>query len=597
MRKALLVVVGGVLIATITITGVQPASAATCVINGTPVTTVASQPECDALVALYASTDGTNWDDNTGWNTPTDPCGWHGVTCDWQNVTQLNLYRNSLSGPIPAAFGGLTNVTYLYLAENELTSLPGEFGNLSSLIAGYLDDNQFTSLPSGIVNLTNTHTLSFSNNQLASLPPEIGYLTNLDSLGLSWNRLTTLPVEIGGLANLTHLYLTGNQLPFIPAGVGFLSSLTHLYASHNLLSGNVTASMLQLQDTINYLQFSDGAGGNNCLTTTSSSLATWMTSLDANWNECEAVLAGASSVITYDLASGAVFVVDVNATGDGFTTPTVSGTIADADTVGTAYLGGPGTSGDDVLFYSSATGRFQFASVSTPDSSGHRDLNVFVDVNGTQGWTHVITGNFDGPCTPADVLFYRASDGLMRFYTTSSSGVFTPLTDVYWGTRGWTHLVVGDYNNDGSDDVMWYRATDGLMRFYEVTSTGTFQALTPAYFGTRNWTTIPAGDYDGNGTDDVLFYRSESLARFYEVDATGTFHALGTAFTPGSGYTQIEAAEFTPATPGVDLAWYHAGTDQLRATSYDTNGVTNLWSPQTTSGYGDHLTISTGVFP
>ncbi len=49
------------------------AEAAACVINGTPVTTIAAQAECDALVALYTSTDGPNWDTNTGWTTPDRP--------------------------------------------------------------------------------------------------------------------------------------------------------------------------------------------------------------------------------------------------------------------------------------------------------------------------------------------------------------------------------------------------------------------------------------------------------------------------------------------------------------------------------------------
>jgi hypothetical protein len=301
------------------------------------------------------------------------------------------------------------------------------------------------------------------------------------------------------------------------------------------------------------------------------------------------------SVVVYDPAGGDVFVVDVNAAGDRFTNPTVSGTVSGADTVGTAYLGGPEATVDDVVFYSSVTGRFQFASITAADeTTGHRDLDVFADVTGTRGWSHVITGDYNGDGT-GDVLFYRASDGLMRFYTTNASGAFIPLTPAYFGTRGWTHLVAGDYNGDGSDDVLWYRARDGLMRFYEVTDSGEFRALTPAYFGTRSWTAIPAGDYDGDGTDDVMFYRGDGIARFYEVDATGTFKALGVAFHPSSGYTQIESVEFTPDTPGVDLVWYRPGSDLLVATRYNVNGVISLWNPQSTSVYGDDLIIATAV--
>ena len=303
------------------------------------------------------------------------------------------------------------------------------------------------------------------------------------------------------------------------------------------------------------------------------------------------------SVVLYDPDDVEVFVVDVNAAGDGFTAPMASrpGLSASADTVETAYLGGPHPGVDDVLFYSSVTGRFQFTWVSEPDWYGHRYLFVFVDVTGTRGWTHVVAGDYNGDGT-GDVLFYRASDGLMRFYTTSATGKFTPLTPAYYGTRGWTHLVAGDYNSDGSDDVLWYRARDGLMRFYEVTTGGEFRAITPAYFGTRNWTSIPAGDYNGDGSDDMMFYRGDGVARFYEVDATGTFRALGAAFNPSSGFTQIEAVDLTTGTPSVDLAWYHADHDLLAATRYNVNGVINLWAPASTSSYGDDLIIATGSF-
>jgi hypothetical protein len=35
--------------------------------------------ECKALIALYNSTDGENWIDNTGWHVTNMPCEWYGV--------------------------------------------------------------------------------------------------------------------------------------------------------------------------------------------------------------------------------------------------------------------------------------------------------------------------------------------------------------------------------------------------------------------------------------------------------------------------------------------------------------------------------------
>ncbi len=39
------------------------------------------QDEYDALVALYNSTDGDNWTNNSGWLTNNTPSSWFGVTC------------------------------------------------------------------------------------------------------------------------------------------------------------------------------------------------------------------------------------------------------------------------------------------------------------------------------------------------------------------------------------------------------------------------------------------------------------------------------------------------------------------------------------
>ena len=302
VHTLILLIAGLAFIVGLVVFTAQPALAGTCVIDGTAVTTYASQADCDALVALYASTDGPNWDTNTGWNTPTDPCGWYGVTCAWTGgVSQLGLDNNSLSGTVPAEIGGLGNMFYLGLSQNQLTAIPPQIGDLTSLKWLYLGENQLTSIPPQIIGLSSLTWLILSGNQLSSLPAEIGWLSNLTTLGLSRNHLTSLPVEIGGLSNLTALYVDGNQLPFIPAGVGFLSSLIHFYAQSNLMSGHLTASMSQLQDTLLHLALSDGPGGNNCLTTNDSGLSTWLTSLDADWDECgmvDVVVVGGSGVVS-----------------------------------------------------------------------------------------------------------------------------------------------------------------------------------------------------------------------------------------------------------------------------------------------------------
>jgi hypothetical protein len=55
------------------------------------------QDECAALVALYNSTNGPGWYDNTGWLQTTTPCSWKGISCAAGHVSQLNFSSLELS--------------------------------------------------------------------------------------------------------------------------------------------------------------------------------------------------------------------------------------------------------------------------------------------------------------------------------------------------------------------------------------------------------------------------------------------------------------------------------------------------------------------
>jgi Leucine-rich repeat (LRR) protein len=50
------------------------------------------------------------------------------------------LSINQLTGTIPASFGSLANIAYLYLSDNELYgTIPSNFGNLTTLTELYVD--------------------------------------------------------------------------------------------------------------------------------------------------------------------------------------------------------------------------------------------------------------------------------------------------------------------------------------------------------------------------------------------------------------------------------------------------------------------------
>ncbi len=84
-------------------------------------TTGVPQIECDALMALYVSTDGTNWTDNSNWDTASAVSTWFGVAVSGGQVTELSLGANQLTGAIPPEIGDLPNLTTLHLSNSQLT--------------------------------------------------------------------------------------------------------------------------------------------------------------------------------------------------------------------------------------------------------------------------------------------------------------------------------------------------------------------------------------------------------------------------------------------------------------------------------------------
>ena len=200
--------------------------------------------ECEALVALYNSTDGPNWTNNYGWLQTNTPCSWLGVTCHAGHVQELRLFSNQLSGTLPAEISNLIALQKLDLVYNQLNgAIPPELGNLEALQSLYLSDNQLSgSIPSELGNLAALQQLYIFNNQLSgSIPPELGNLTALESLILTNNQLSgSIPPELGNLTVLQHLYLFNNQLSgSIPPELGNLAVLRILNLFNNQLSGSI----------------------------------------------------------------------------------------------------------------------------------------------------------------------------------------------------------------------------------------------------------------------------------------------------------------------------------------------------------------------
>jgi Divergent InlB B-repeat domain/Leucine rich repeat/Leucine rich repeat N-terminal domain len=185
--------------------------------------------ECQALLDLYNSTQGSNWGDKTGWNETDTPCSWYGVKCNNGQVFSLNLSNNQLSGTLSNSLEKLSQLDSLDLSENQLTgSIPESLGNLNNLTELHLSQNQLTGLiPNSLGDLSKLRYFALDNNQLTgSIPESLGNLSKLAYLILSNNQLCgDIPNTVSSLQNLQECLLSNNYLTATdPSLVQFLDA-------------------------------------------------------------------------------------------------------------------------------------------------------------------------------------------------------------------------------------------------------------------------------------------------------------------------------------------------------------------------------------
>ncbi len=213
-----------------------PALAHTC--TGIP------DAECNALYALYESTDGNNWDNKTNWLSTSHVSSWYGLKVENGHVVEIDFWDNGLLGPIPPELGNLTEMRILSIHNSGLSGvIPPELGNLANLERLDLWENMLSgNIPVEICGIESLRSIGLSTNRLSGeIPSELANLSNLEGLGLSQNHLSgSIPPWLGNLTKLRGLGLASNQLTGpIPPELGNLENLTYLQLYENKLTGGI----------------------------------------------------------------------------------------------------------------------------------------------------------------------------------------------------------------------------------------------------------------------------------------------------------------------------------------------------------------------
>ncbi len=171
-------------------------------------------------------------------------------------LRRLDLGQNQLTGPIPVQLSQLFQLQWLDLADNQLTGTLSEWPTdytHSTLLELDLSGNQLTgSIPRGWTQLTSLQRLDLAGNQLTGILPEwlSSLQWSLQWLDLADNQLTgTLPAWLSWLTNLQGLHLQHNQLTGrIPTELGLLSDLEQFSFRGNQLTGPLPTELNHLPD-------------------------------------------------------------------------------------------------------------------------------------------------------------------------------------------------------------------------------------------------------------------------------------------------------------------------------------------------------------
>uniref|UniRef100_M1BI07 non-specific serine/threonine protein kinase n=1 Tax=Solanum tuberosum TaxID=4113 RepID=M1BI07_SOLTU len=158
-----------------------------------------------------------------------------------ENLIDLRVARNNISGSIPPEIGNVKGILGLDLSSNHLIGqIPKEFGKLRSLVNLFLQNNRIS----------------------GNIPEELGLLTKLESLDLSDIRLNgSIPMCIVDFVQLFQLNLSNKFGQKIPKEIGRITQLNVLDLSYNLLVGGIPPQLANLKVLVNLNLSHNGLSG------------------------------------------------------------------------------------------------------------------------------------------------------------------------------------------------------------------------------------------------------------------------------------------------------------------------------------------------
>ena len=193
-----------------------------------------------------------------------------------QQMTQLNLAKNRLSGTMSSSIDTLRSLEQLDLSNNQFSNMPSELGSLKELQHLSLAVNLLTGIPSSLGSLANLEYIDLSSNFIAgpavfgedwsslrilrygsnffsgSLPSSIGLYTSLVELDVSGTELVgRLNSEMGRLTKLETLRLSTNFLEGdIPSEWSAMTSLNFFEVFGNEIAGELPSGFCGVETMV-----------------------------------------------------------------------------------------------------------------------------------------------------------------------------------------------------------------------------------------------------------------------------------------------------------------------------------------------------------